>query len=224
MNFLSNGSSSHFQVELKQWFGELTLNVVLRMICGKRLFGMKSPEEDKEGRRCLSAIEELMHLLGQFVPSDAIPGIGWLDLGAYEKAMKKTSKELDCFLSEWLKEHKRKRASGHEVAIEDRDFIDVMLSVLDDAELLHGFDADTIIKATSLNIMVGGIDTSTVTLVWSMSLLFNNLRVLKKAQEELDVHVGKGRFVKESDLDKLVYIQAITKEALRLHPAGPLSA
>ncbi|KAJ7961694.1 Cytochrome P450 family protein [Quillaja saponaria] len=190
-----NGSSSHFQVELKQLFGELTLNVFLRMICGKRLFGMKRAEEDKEGRRCLSAIEELMHLLGQFVPSDAIP-----------------------------EEHKRKRASSHEVAIEDRDFIDVMLSVLDDAEQLHEFDVDTIIKATSLNIMVAGIDTSTVTLVWSMSLLLNNLRVMKKAQEELDAHVGKGRFVKESDLDQLVYIKAITKEALRLHPAGPLSA
>ncbi|KAJ7961339.1 Cytochrome P450 family protein, partial [Quillaja saponaria] len=219
-----NGSSSHFQVELKQWFGELTLNVVLRMICGKRCFGMKSVEEENEGRRCLSAIREFMHLMGQFVPSDAIPGIGWLDLGGYKKAMMKTARELDCLLSKWLEEHRGKRASGHEMAKEDRDFMDVMLSVLDDAKLLHGFDADTIIKATSVTMILGGIDTTTVTLLWSMSLLLNNLNVLKKAQEELDVHVGKDRFVKESDLDKLVYIQAITKETLRLHPAAPLSA
>ncbi|KAJ7961692.1 Cytochrome p450 [Quillaja saponaria] len=99
--------------------------------------------------------------------------------------------------------------------------MDVMLSVIDGAEL-HGFDADTIIKATTLTMIAGGIDTSTYTLIWSISLLLNNVHVLSKAQEELDVHVGKDRFVKESDLDKLFYIQAIIKETLRLHSPAPL--
>ncbi|KAH7524025.1 hypothetical protein FEM48_Zijuj06G0074600 [Ziziphus jujuba var. spinosa] len=35
---------------------------------------------------------------------------------------------------------------------------------------------------------------------------------LKKAQQELEEHVGRGRQVKESDLNNLVYLQAILKE------------
>ena len=35
---------------------------------------------------------------------------------------------------------------------------------------------------------------------------------LKKAQEELDIQVGKERLVNEQDISKLVYLQAILKE------------
>lgn len=63
----------------------------------------------------------------------------------------------------------------------------------------------------------------TVTLTWALSLILNNRETLKKAQEELDTHVGKERLVNASDISKLVYLQAIVKETLRLRPPGPLS-
>ena len=68
----------------------------------------------------------------------------------------------------------------------------------------------------------GGSDTSTVTLTWAISLLLNNRHVLKKPQDELDIQVGKERIVNESDISKLVYLQAIVKETLRLYPPAPL--
>ncbi|KAK9269825.1 hypothetical protein L1049_025398 [Liquidambar formosana] len=73
-------------------------------------------------------------------------------------------------------------------------------------------------------ILSGSTDTTTITLVWALSLLLNNRHILKKAQEELDFHIGKERQVEESDMKNLVYIQAIFKETLRLYPAAPLSA
>lgn len=45
---------------------------------------------------------------------------------------------------------------------------------------------------------------------------------MRKAQKEIDLHVGKDRQVDESDIQNLAYIQAIIKETLRLYPAGPL--
>ncbi|KAA8528585.1 hypothetical protein F0562_035940 [Nyssa sinensis] len=214
--------SGHVLVEMKKWFGDLTLNVVLRMVAGKRYFGASAASDEKEARRCQKVLRNFFHLLGLFVVSDAIPLplMGWLDLGGHEKAMKETAKEMDSIVTEWLEEHRQKRESGEVKG--DSDFIYVMLSVLEGADLA-GFDADAINKSTCVNLIAGGADTTTIMLTWALSLLMNNRHVLKNAQEELDIHIGKQRKVKESDISKLVYLQAIVKETLRLYPAAPLS-
>ena len=73
------------------------------------------------------------------------------------------------------------------------------------------------------SVLLAATDTKAVTLTWALSLLLNNYHVLKKAQHELDSVVGKERCVEESDIQNLVYIQAIVKETMRLYPAAPLS-
>lgn len=140
------GNKDHVLVDMKQWFGDLSLNVILRMVVGKRYYGTSAASD--EARRCHEALRECFHLAGLFVVGDAIPYLGWLDLGGYEKAMKKTAKELDGIATEWLEEHKEKKASG-EAKLGEQDFMDVMLSILNGANLA-GFDADTVTKATCL--------------------------------------------------------------------------
>jgi hypothetical protein len=93
------------------------------------------------------AFREFFHLMGQFVVGDAIPYLGWFDLGGQEKAMKKTAKETDYLATEWLEEHRKRRDSGE--AKGQQEFMDVMLSILDGADL-DGFDVDTVNKATCL--------------------------------------------------------------------------
>lgn len=61
-----------------------------------------------------------------------------------------------------------------------------------------------------------------VTLTWALSLLLNNPDKLKKAKDELHIHISQDRNVDESDLKNLVYLQAIVKETLRLYPASPV--
>lgn len=83
---------------------------------------------------------------------DAIPFLRWLDLGGYEKEMKRTGKKMDDLLQEWLGEHKRRKNSG--VAVEaDKDFMDVMLEILNGVRGTSNalkFDVDTINKSTCL--------------------------------------------------------------------------
>ncbi|XP_026440351.1 cytochrome P450 71A1-like [Papaver somniferum] len=74
-----------------------------------------------------------------------------------------------------------------------------------------------------MNIFVGGIGTSTITMVWAMAELIKNPRVMKKVQDEVRKCVGRQGKVEEADLDQLHYLKMILKETLRLHPPGPMS-
>lgn len=141
--------SEYVMVELKQWFAQLTLNMILRLLVGERYFGATgSAAGEEKAERCLRNVREFMRLMGTFTVADAVPWLRWLDFGGYEKAMKETAEEFDKMLIEWLAEHRQRRALG-EKGVDDRDFMDVMLSVLKDREI-EGVDADTIYKATTL--------------------------------------------------------------------------
>ena len=74
------------------------------------------------------------------------------------------------------------------------------------------------------DLIVGGTDTSSVTIEWAMSELLRKPDVLTKATEELDRVIGHERLVKEEDITNLPYMQAIVRETMRLHPVTPLLA
>ncbi|XP_050221900.1 cytochrome P450 CYP82D47-like [Mercurialis annua] len=205
-------------VEMRRWFGDITLNVILNIIVGKSVGYVTTNEQSDEEWK--QALRDFFHLSGRFVAADALPFLRWFDIGGYEKAMKDTANKLDIIAEEWLKEHKEKKACGPR----KEDFMDLMLDLIDEeAEANLGRDSDTINKATCLALILAAADTSSVTLMWGLSLLVNNPHVMRKAQDELDIHIGRDRQVRESDINNLVYLKAIVKETLRLYPAAPLS-
>ena len=55
-----------------------------------------------------------------------------------------------------------------------------------------------------------------------MAELLHNPEILKKARKEIIETIPSHQLLHESDIDRLPYLQAIVKETLRLHPAGPL--
>ncbi|KAL4627399.1 hypothetical protein ACB092_05G163000 [Castanea dentata] len=78
------------------------------------------------------------------------------------------------------------------------------------------------IKAVLMDIVLGGVDTSSITIVWAMTELVRNPRVMKKAQAEIQSFVGMKPYVDESELENLQYLKMVVKETLRLHPPGTL--
>ncbi|KAK2978378.1 hypothetical protein RJ640_016480 [Escallonia rubra] len=219
-----NGGQVPVLAEMKERFGDMAMNIIVRMVAGKRYFGSEASNNNEESRRCQKAMGDFMYLVGLFTISDAIPVLSWLDtLQGYTGKMKQTAKEIDFVLGSWLEEHRRKRLAGVSIKEQEQDFIHVMLSVMDGGNS-SGLDTDTVVKATCLSLILGGNDTTVITLTWALSLLLNNRHVLRRAQDELDIHVGRHRQVDEADVKDLIYLQAIVKETLRLYPALPLSA
>ncbi|XP_076903300.1 cytochrome P450 CYP82D47-like [Bidens hawaiensis] len=207
-------------VEMKNWFGELNMNTMLKVVAGKRYTGGDG-EDEEEMMRCREVIKEWFKYFGQFLVADALPFLDCFDLGGYKKTIKQVALQLDSMVGKWLEEHHRKRSSGD--ASEVKDFMDVMIQVVEDDDVA-GYNADTIIKATCETLIAGGADTISGMLTWTLSLLLNNRYALRKAQEELDTQVGKERRVNQSDIKILVYLQAIVKETLRLYPATFINA
>ncbi|KAL7263971.1 hypothetical protein ACSBR1_002009 [Camellia fascicularis] len=204
-------------VVISEWIEQLTLNIIARMIAGKT-YG-----EDVEARKFRKVVKEFMFVSGEFLLSDALPYrvVKWVDMLGKLKNIKSIMKELDLIVGSWIEEHVARRREESKEG-DEQDFIDVMLSVIDDS-YTQDHTRETIIKATILNIILAGSDTTAITLTWIMSALLNNNHALSRAQQEIDTKVGKNRWVEESDIKNLVYLQAIVKETLRLYPPGPIA-
>ncbi|XP_031097402.1 cytochrome P450 CYP82D47-like [Ipomoea triloba] len=208
-----DNESEDVKLDMKEWFGKLTMDIMTKILFGQRY--------DEEGNQTVVTIRRFFDLLGAFVVGDYLPWLRWMDIGGHEKAMKETAKEMDSLVEGWLQEHKRKRDTKPK---EEEDFMDGLLSSFGDAnDIPKDFGADTIVKATCMAMLSAGTDTTTITLIWALSLVLNNYTVLEKIQAELDTHVGRERHINHSDLNNLTYLQAVVKETLRLYPAGPLA-
>lgn len=61
-----------------------------------------------------------------------------------------------------------------------------------------------------------------VLIEWILARLVMHPDIQSRVHDELDNIVGRARAVSESDITSLVYLTAVIKEVLRLHPPGPL--
>ncbi|KAL7584249.1 hypothetical protein Lser_V15G41976 [Lactuca serriola] len=208
-------------IDMGKWFENITFNITIKILAGKRFSITGSSEGNNEDLHVHEAIKKGMYLMGVFIVSEFFPYLEWMDIGGYVKAMKQVAKEVDGVIGKWLDEHveRRKEYDGEKEA----DFMDVMLSTLSKDAEMFGHGRETIIKATTMVLMIGGSESTALTLTWALSLLLNNPHILKAAQKELDMIVGKRKWVEESDIKNLRYLQAILKESLRMYPPGPLA-
>ncbi|KAK7277224.1 hypothetical protein RIF29_18375 [Crotalaria pallida] len=214
---------------LSHLLDHLSFNITVRMIAGKRFGGETMRQEDSEAWRLRKAIKDATYLCGVFVVEDAIPWLSWLwfDLQGHVSFMKRTAKEMDMILDKWMDEHLRKRAAAaaneNGGGSDENDFMDVLISTFEEDEVFCGHKREIVIKATALILILTGSGSTAITLTWALSLLLNHPSVLMAAREELDTKIGKDRWVQESDIKDLNYLQAIVKETLRLYPPAPLT-
>ncbi|KAL6137419.1 hypothetical protein ACLB2K_062711 [Fragaria x ananassa] len=219
MNALLKGlyKSSNTNILLKAHLSDLSLNVISRMVLGKKYTdesenAIVSPDEFKK------MLDELFLLTGVLNIGDSIPWLNFLDLQGYIKRMKALSKKFDRFLEHVLDEHISNSKAPDFAAT---DMVDVLLQLAADPNLevkleRHG------VKAFSQDLLAGGTESSAMTVEWGISEVLRKPEIFKKATEELDRVIGRERWVEEKDIVNLPYIDAIAKETMRLHPVAPL--
>uniref|UniRef100_A0A7N0UBF0 Cytochrome P450 n=1 Tax=Kalanchoe fedtschenkoi TaxID=63787 RepID=A0A7N0UBF0_KALFE len=212
--------SASAAVNMKQEFFDLTMNVMMRMIAGKRYFGEKV-EDAEAAKKILWIVKETFLLSAATNLGDYVPVVRWLGMGSTEKQIAALQKGRDAFMQSLVDEHRlQKLKDDGKQEPNPKTMIQVLLSL---QETEPEYYSDTIIKNLMLTLLTAGTDTSSVTMEWALSLLLNNPECLNRARDEIDALVGSDRLVQESDLPNLPYLHAIIMETLRMYPAGPLS-
>ncbi|TKW33359.1 hypothetical protein SEVIR_2G229100v4 [Setaria viridis] len=216
-------SGSGRAVMLKDYLSTVSLNVITRMVLGKKYLdkevaaggsSVTTPEEFKW------MLDELFLLNGVLNIGDSIPWLDWMDLQGYIKRMKKLGKMFDRFLEHVVEEHNQRRLREGKSFVA-KDMVDVLLQIADDPSLEVELNRESV-KAFTQDLIAGGTESSAVTVEWAISELLKKPEVFTKATEELDRVIGRGRWVTEKDIPQLPYVDAIVKETMRLHPVAPM--
>ncbi|XP_062102613.1 cytochrome P450 81Q32-like [Humulus lupulus] len=195
------------KVELRSMIEELTFNILMRMVAGKRY----ETANEGEARQFRDAVKATFELVESGNPGDLFPILNWIPTG-FEKKVKRVAKRLDLALQGLIDEHR-----SHE----DKNRNTIIEHLLSLQQSQPEYYTDEIIKGFVLVIFSGGTDTSGATIEWAMSNLLNHPHVLKKLKTELDSKIGQHQLVDESDLSKLPYLQCVISETLRLYPVAP---
>jgi hypothetical protein len=66
------------------------------------------------------------------------------------------------------------------------------------------------------DVILALVDNPTNNAEWVLLEMLNQLKVLQKAEDEIDRVVGKERWVQEFDIPKLNYVKACAREGYRL--------
>uniref|UniRef100_R7W498 Flavonoid 3',5'-hydroxylase 1 n=1 Tax=Aegilops tauschii TaxID=37682 RepID=R7W498_AEGTA len=158
---------------------------------------------------------------GLFNISDFVPALSRFDLQGVQAKLRKIHLRFDDMITSLLDEHSAtaKQRQGRP------DFIDKLRASMADNK--DSNDADTIsevnVKGFVFDMFTAGTDTASIIAEWAMAEMIKNPSITARAQEEMDRVVGRGRRLEESDVASLPYLQAVCKEAMRLHPSTPLS-
>ncbi|KAL7154992.1 hypothetical protein ABFS83_03G042900 [Erythranthe nasuta] len=214
--------------EIRSALFEMVLNIIMRMICGKRYYtsGGGGAGGDlantEEGRRFSKIVKETFELSGASNVGDFLPILRWIGVDKLEKRLEVLQEKRDSFMQDLINEHKKKTTNNNCDTIScsnNKTLIDVLLSLQETDPQSY---TDQIIRGLMQVMLSAGTDTSVTTMEWAMSSLLNNPETLTKAQNEIDNVVGNSRLVEDSDLPKLPYLQGIINETLRMYPAGPM--
>ncbi|KAM4101081.1 hypothetical protein ACJW30_05G116500 [Castanea mollissima] len=205
INYITQASPN--PIELSEKALSLTYSVICQIAFNKNY-------DEIEGSKFKAFVQESMELFGTVATSDIIPWFGGIvdALTGLPQRIEYCHRRFDSFFEKLIEEHLDPTKQKSE-----QDVIDVMLSLSNDEKAQFNPTKEHI-KAVLMDIVLGGVDTSAITITWVMTELVRNPRVMKKVQAEIRSYIGTKPYVDESELENLQYLKMVLKETFRLHP------
>jgi cytochrome P450 len=210
IKMIKQASFNKEAINLRVMLVEVVNNIVCRCVLGEK------------AEECNVRLGELSRrVTSQFTHfsfGDLFPYLAWMDiLTGLIARLTATHRGLESVFDSVIQQHKSDATSSG-----NNDFVDILVRLQKDGMLdNHQLTADNL-KAILMDMIVGGIETTSTTIEWAMAELMRNPNTRKKVQEEIRRVVGKKPNIEMEDIKQIKYLNYIIKETLRLHPAAPL--
>ncbi|MCL7046260.1 hypothetical protein MKW94_003066 [Papaver nudicaule] len=161
------------------------------------------------GNELYQQIEEIGVLLTKPNLADFFPWLRNLDPQNLANRAEKAGNACENIIEGLVKD--RRSVNVYRNNNEEKDFWDLLID-------FEGNGKDEPRKLSDRNITLFIL----VNARWVMTEVVRNPEVMRKAIHEISQFVGYNRKIEESDIQRLPYLGAVIKEAMRLHPPGPL--
>ncbi|KAL8256899.1 hypothetical protein R6Q59_028940 [Mikania micrantha] len=194
-------------VDLSDLFVTFTNDVVCRVTFGRKY------SEGETGRRFRKMLSEFFEVFGDLNLEDFVPQLAWVDrLRGFDAKVERVAREIGGFLDGVVEERLRKQPAdgGCGGGGDNYRFRSLKLNYM------NGFDPNLTMDAYT-----AGTDTTATVLEWTFTELLKHPMVLKKAQDEVRMVLKGKQKINQEDINKMKYLKAVLKEALRLHPPIP---
>ncbi|CAN1224298.1 Premnaspirodiene oxygenase [Linum perenne] len=144
----------------------------------------------------------------------------WLPvMNGYKGQLMEIHRQVDGMLDYIISVYKERRTRSTDN--DDDDLVDVLLNLEESGHLGFTLTLDHV-KAVTLEIFLAGVETTAISMDWTMAELMRNPRVMQKVQKEVrELYIEK-RTVDEESIHELKYLELVIQESLRLHPSLPL--
>ncbi|KAL9685659.1 hypothetical protein QQ045_023110 [Rhodiola kirilowii] len=194
--------------------------VSIDVMC-RAAFGRKVDEEEATNQRQFDKIlKELNGLLGVFNIEEYVPWLGWINyFNGLNMRIERGCHDIDQFLEKIVNGQLEREHDHHGRIGVEKLLLDVLLDAQND-------DGSKITRASVKGILLdmfgGGIDSTYAAMEWTMTELLRHPEMLEKVLREVREIVGDKKQISIHDLNKMSYLKASIKEALRLHPPFPV--
>ena len=188
------------EIDLLDWFSELTIYTSSSCLIGRKF------RLDLDDR-----FSHLYHELEQ--GTDAIAYVdAYADIPSFHARDRARAGLVELVGAIMAK----REAAGPPAEKEDRDLLDVLMSIRDEEGVLR-FDADQI-TGMFISMMFAGHHTTSGTAAWTLIELLRHPEEMDAVVAELDDLYADGTEVSYQALREMPHLEGAIKEALRLHP------
>ncbi|XP_065882067.1 cytochrome P450 726A27-like [Euphorbia lathyris] len=195
-------------INLSDMIFSLTNSIVARTVIGRK---------NRNQEAVLEVMNRLVKAIAGFTVLDLFPSLQFIHvITGMKSTLLKLHKEADQIFENIIEEHKSELRGGQ---IESNNLLNVLLQLQENPDSYLTTDG---IKSITMDMFIAGTDTSATILEWTMSELMKNPIVMEKAQQEIRKVCLKNGKLDESVIDELIFLKAIIKETMRLHPPAPL--